>query len=107
MPLRAATSPVRRPHCASQTVSDMIMNSSQVVNDEERGELIRAMPLAVALVVLPCGCTRAAVSPTVTTLCPTASSNCQFQCSTGWGIGTTTDSNCPGSATATAAPTAP
>ncbi|KAK4040567.1 hypothetical protein C8A01DRAFT_46122 [Parachaetomium inaequale] len=57
--------------------------------------------IADAYVVLPCGCDRAAVSPTTVTRCPTASANC-FQCSTGWGIATITDSNCPPSATASA-----
>ncbi|KAH6847990.1 hypothetical protein B0I37DRAFT_415681 [Chaetomium sp. MPI-CAGE-AT-0009] len=60
--------------------------------------------IADAYVVLPCGCDRAAVAPTTVSRCPTASGNC-FQCSTGWGIATITDSNCPPSATAT--PTAP
>ncbi|KAL2144668.1 hypothetical protein VTI28DRAFT_8696 [Corynascus sepedonium] len=55
-----------------------------------------------AYVVLPCGCDRAAVSPTTVTRCPTTSANC-LQCSTGWGIATITDSDCPPSATATAA----
>ncbi|KAH6622909.1 hypothetical protein F5144DRAFT_344929 [Chaetomium tenue] len=57
--------------------------------------------IADAFVVLPCGCDRAAVAPTTVSRCPTASGNC-FQCSTGWGIATVTDSNCPPSATATA-----
>ncbi|SPQ27406.1 977c37c1-1276-4ba3-a131-d19713aef281 [Thermothielavioides terrestris] len=55
-------------------------------------------------VVLPCGCSRAAVSPTTVTICPTRSP-C-YQCTTGWGIATITDSNCPPSATPTTAPTA-
>ncbi|AEO71609.1 uncharacterized protein THITE_2021175, partial [Thermothielavioides terrestris NRRL 8126] len=50
-------------------------------------------------VVLPCGCSRAAVSPTTVTICPTRSP-C-YQCTTGWGIATITDSNCPPSATPT------
>ncbi|KAK3901365.1 hypothetical protein C8A05DRAFT_16445 [Staphylotrichum tortipilum] len=59
-------------------------------------------PLCIAdsFVVLPCGCTRAAVSPTTITICPTRSP-C-YQCSTGWGIGTITDSKCPPSSTPTA-----
>ncbi|KAK4101338.1 hypothetical protein N658DRAFT_496214 [Parathielavia hyrcaniae] len=58
-------------------------------------------PLCIAdmIVVLPCGCDSAVVSPTTVTVCPTQSP-C-FRCSTGWGIATTTDSNCPPSSTAT------
>ncbi|KAL2179946.1 uncharacterized protein P884DRAFT_275532 [Thermothelomyces heterothallicus CBS 202.75] len=57
-----------------------------------------------AYVVLPCGCDRAAVSPTTVTRCPTASVHCP-QCSTGWGIATITDPNCPSSTTETASAT--
>ncbi|KAK4144130.1 uncharacterized protein C8A04DRAFT_11844 [Dichotomopilus funicola] len=60
--------------------------------------------IADAYVVLPCGCDRAAVAPTTISRCPTASYNC-LQCSTGWGIATVTDPNCPPSSTATAKPT--
>ncbi|KAK4119978.1 hypothetical protein N657DRAFT_649551 [Parathielavia appendiculata] len=58
-------------------------------------------PLCIAdhFVVLPCGCSSAAVSPTTVTICPTRSP-C-YQCSTGWGIATITDSKCPPSPTAT------
>ncbi|KAK4154145.1 hypothetical protein C8A00DRAFT_14715 [Chaetomidium leptoderma] len=59
-------------------------------------------PLCIAdnYVVLPCGCERAAVSPTTVTICPTRAP-C-MQCSTGFGIATITDSNCPPSSTASA-----
>ncbi|KAK4640248.1 hypothetical protein QC761_605330 [Podospora bellae-mahoneyi] len=43
-------------------------------------------------VIVPCGCTRASVAPTTTSICPTAS-DCQ-QCTTSWGIYVTTQSNC-------------
>ncbi|KAK0741652.1 hypothetical protein B0T21DRAFT_282824, partial [Apiosordaria backusii] len=43
-------------------------------------------------VIIPCGCTRASVVPTTTTICATASP-C-VQCKTGWGIYVTTQSNC-------------
>ncbi|KAG7294247.1 hypothetical protein NEMBOFW57_004317 [Staphylotrichum longicolle] len=56
--------------------------------------------IADAFVVLPCGCSRAAVSPTTVTICPTRSP-C-YQCSTGYGIATITDSKCPPSSTPTA-----
>ncbi|KAK4242173.1 hypothetical protein C8A03DRAFT_11614 [Achaetomium macrosporum] len=58
-------------------------------------------PLCIAdnFVVVPCGCTRAAVSPTTITICPTKAP-CN-QCMTGWGIATITESNCPPTTTAT------
>ncbi|KAK0673480.1 hypothetical protein QBC41DRAFT_215014, partial [Cercophora samala] len=43
-------------------------------------------------VIIPCGCTRASVAPTTTSICPTAS-DCQ-QCTTSWGIYVTTQSSC-------------
>ncbi|KAL2259475.1 hypothetical protein VTK26DRAFT_6844 [Humicola hyalothermophila] len=56
-------------------------------------------------VVLPCGCDRAAVSPTTTTICPTRTP-C-YQCVTGWGIATVTDPRCESSGAATAAAAGP
>ncbi|KAK4662638.1 hypothetical protein QC763_605330 [Podospora pseudopauciseta] len=50
-------------------------------------------------VIVPCGCTRASVAPTTTSICPTAS-DCQ-QCTTSWGIYVTTQSNCASNARVT------
>ncbi|KAH8771002.1 hypothetical protein F5883DRAFT_713543 [Diaporthe sp. PMI_573] len=48
---------------------------------------------ADAAVTLECGCPSMAVSPTTTTVCPTATGSCR-NCQTGWGIITITPDDC-------------
>ncbi|KAK4180002.1 hypothetical protein QBC36DRAFT_321235 [Triangularia setosa] len=50
-------------------------------------------------IIVPCGCTRASVAPTTTTICPPAS-GCH-QCTTKWGLYVTTQSNCTSDARVT------